>query len=179
MSGYVTSRASSRINGEWMDGLAHFSPCRTYRYGLERHWDRSGPTLLFVMLNPSKACAWVNDNTITRCIRYAREWGYGGFSVVNLFALIATDPRELRTAPDPIGPLNDSWIVSYAGASDRIVCAWGAHGCLDGRADAVLRLLDGFRDRLYCLKETKAGYPCHPLRLSADLAPIPYARKAG
>ncbi|KAA0997816.1 DUF1643 domain-containing protein [Paraburkholderia panacisoli] len=34
---------------------AHISDCGAYRYRLWREWDRSKPTLAFLMLNPSTA----------------------------------------------------------------------------------------------------------------------------
>ena len=66
-----------------------------YRYLLWREWnsDRAVPrlqrdrqTVSFIMLNPSRADAEVNDPTITRCINFALSWGYGRLEVVNLFA---------------------------------------------------------------------------------------------
>src|ERR1700730_4474366 len=47
---------------------AHISDCGTYRYRLWREWDRSLPTLAFLMLNPSTADHLTDDPTITRLI---------------------------------------------------------------------------------------------------------------
>lgn len=85
---------------------AVYSDCQTYRYALTWQW-APGPRLLWVMLNPSTASELVNDPTVERCERRARALGFGGFRVVNLFALRATDPRALRLADDPVGPGND------------------------------------------------------------------------
>lgn len=57
-----------------------------YRYLLWREWDISNKTVSFIMLNPSRADAQINDPTITRCINFALSWGYGRLEVVNLFA---------------------------------------------------------------------------------------------
>ena len=64
---------------------ATFSSCRTYRYSLSRIWDKKKKYVLFVGLNPSTADEEVDDPTIRRCINYAKNWGYGGFLMVNLF----------------------------------------------------------------------------------------------
>ena len=56
-----------------------------------------------------------------------------------------------------------------------ILCAWGAHGTLRGRAGDVRMLL---RDRpLHCLGMTQAGEPAHPLYLPYGRMPVPYGRE--
>lgn len=55
-----------------------------YRYLLWREWNSDRRTVSFIMLNPSRADAEVNDPTITRCINFAKFWGYGRLEVVNL-----------------------------------------------------------------------------------------------
>ena len=57
-----------------------------YRYWLWRLWDADLPHVCFCMLNPSKADAVTDDPTLRRCINFAKSWGYGSLSVVNLFA---------------------------------------------------------------------------------------------
>ena len=54
-----------------------------YRYLLWRECNTSNKTVSFIMLNPSRADAGVNDPTITRCINFAQSWGYGRLEVVN------------------------------------------------------------------------------------------------
>ena len=55
-----------------------------YRYLLWREWNnnhaldncyKEDKTVLFIMLNPSRANAELNDPTITRCINFAKAWG--------------------------------------------------------------------------------------------------------
>jgi len=81
---------------------AVLSDCGTYRYSLTRRWS-PGPLLGWVMLNPSRADALVDDPTIRRCVGFARRWGFAGIVVRNLYALRATDPRELSRHPAPVG----------------------------------------------------------------------------
>jgi hypothetical protein len=59
------------------------------------------------MLNPSTADERRDDPTIRRCIGFSRARGFGGKTVVNLFALRTPEPRDLREHADPIGPDND------------------------------------------------------------------------
>jgi hypothetical protein len=154
-----------------MTGGAAFSPDRRYRYRLWRRWDRSRPVVTFVMLNPSTADERRDDPTIRRCIGFARRWGFGGAEVVNLFALRATDPRELRTVRDPVGPENDRHIRRAIARAALVVLAWGTHGAVAQRARAVGLVASPRRPR--CLGWTRSGEPRHPLYLPAGAAPVP------
>ncbi|HET7674761.1 MAG TPA: DUF1643 domain-containing protein [Gammaproteobacteria bacterium] len=155
---------------------ATFSPCRTWRYGLWRIWQRNTSYCLFLMLNPSTATEYADDPTVAKCQRYARRWGYGGIYVCNLFAFRATDPRDMKHADDPIGPENNQFIVSKAVAADMgmIICAWGNHGTHLDRAAHVRDLLQRNGVPLHCLKQNANGEPAHPLYLKESLRPIPY-----
>jgi hypothetical protein len=157
-----------------MTGGAAFSRDRRYRYRLWRRWDRSRPPVAFCMLNPSTADARRDDPTIRRCIGFARDWGYGGIEVVNIFALRATDPRDLRSARDPVGPRNDAFILRAA-AGSPVVIAWGVHGALRDRASATLKLF-GARSRLLALGRTRSGAPRHPLYLRRGAVAAEYVR---
>jgi hypothetical protein len=138
----------------------------TYRYELWRTWDASAPVLAWVMLNPSTADAEADDPTIRRCIGFARRWHFGGIRVVNLFALRATDPRELREHGDPVGQDNDRTLAEVANTAEALVCAWGANTFAAARAEVVHDLIgDAMRwPRVpLCLGVTKGGAPRHPL----------------
>lgn len=154
---------------------ALFSPCRTWRYSLTRDVGLIGSgTVTFVMLNPSTADEEQDDPTIRRCIRFAREWGYARLAVVNLYGLRATDPREINTAEDPIGPDNDRVLGTVFGRSDLIVAAWGVHAAPE-RVAAVMGWPLGPR---FCLGLTKGGAPRHPLYVRADTRLVPYPPEA-
>jgi hypothetical protein len=152
-----------------MDTGAHFSRCRTFRYALWRRWAPAGPWVMLVGLNPSTADARRNDPTIRRCIGFARDWGYGGVWVLNLFAFRATDPRDLKAASDPIGPRNDAWLRRIAGRCERVVAAWGNHGRLLDRSEAVRAMLGA---RLSVIRLNAGGEPAHPLYLPKTLRPV-------
>lgn len=148
---------------------AEISPCGKYRYHLRREWDLDLPRVAFIMLNPSTADANDDDPTIRRCIGFAKAWGYGGLDVVNLYGYRATNPKELKNVPSPIGPHNDDTLLAIVPYVDRVICAWGAHG--GKRGDSVLRKLRQEGLVPMCLAKTKRGDPMHPLYLKADLLP--------
>ena len=154
---------------------ALYSPCERYRYALTRIWDGAGDRVLFVMLNPSTATEVQNDPTVERCERRARTLGFGAFRVCNIFAFRATDPKVMRTAPDPIGPDNDAAIAEGAAWADRIICAWGTHGAFLQRGAAVERLLRATAQPLFHLGLSKGGHPKHPLYIGYAQQPRPWA----
>lgn len=170
---------------KWMESLglagAAFSDDGRYRYHL---WRRFGTgdgrgRVLFCMLNPSVADHVRSDHTITRCLKYARMWGYGQLDVVNLFAYRATSAETLKAVPDPIGPDNDTVIGQVAQKATCVIAAWGAHTKFPSshakRDRDVLRLLsESCQAPIMCLHFTLVGDPGHPLMLPGDLEPIPY-----
>lgn len=157
-------------------GTAWFSPDRTYRYLLTRRWDVLKPVMAFVMLNPSTADAFQPDPTITRCAGFARREGCGGIEIANLFALRATDPRELAGHADPAGPDNDRMLADLGALSGVVVAAWGAHPAAISRGAAVARALTAAQPvvQVRCLGVTKDGHPRHPLYVRADAPLIPW-----
>ena len=154
---------------------AVFNEARTHRYLLTRRWARwaLGPAMTWIMLNPSTADAFADDPTIRRCISFARREGCGSLRVLNLFALRATDPRELRKHPDPVGPRNDQMIRSQP-RSAFTVAAWGADALAVERGQEVARLLAATAVPLSCLGVTSGGHPRHPLYIRADAPLIPW-----
>jgi len=150
---------------------AILSDDREYRYRLTRTWNVEKPTLAFIMLNPSTADETEDDPTITRCLGYAEDWGYGSLVVGNLFAYRATNRDELREVANPVGPENDRHLREIASEADRVVAAWGTDGSLRDREREVCGLLDV---DLYALNTTKHGHPNHPLYQPKDAEPEVY-----
>lgn len=149
-------------------------PPKKYRYVLWRIWDEKKPRLLFIGLNPSVADAVRDDRTITRCIDYARRWGYGSLYMVNLFALRSTNCDALYTEKDPVGPKNKKVIREFIKKTSCVVLGWGNHGTHLNQDKAVLTLVKN----PMCLKVTKEGQPGHPLYLHSRLNLIPYKNTA-
>ena len=125
---------------------------------------------MFLMLNPSTADEVRSDPTVTRCKGFAERWGYGALWVCNIFALRSPYPRALKGSLDPVGPMNDGYIMRHARDADRVVCAWGDFGLHLGRGERVLGMLDaeGMTDKTYHFGMTKRGQPKHPLYLAAE-----------
>lgn len=189
---------------EYVSKGAVISSCGLYRYHLWREWrlhpkpalwdmwteDDGSPVLdgvgeqlgepkfvLFVMLNPSTADGSEDDATISRCVAFAKAWGYDRMEVVNLFAYRATSPADMLKLShdvDPVGYRNEHFFGTAAYDADKIVCAWGNHGSHLGQDQTALGWLDAYRSNaeICCLKLTGRGQPSHPLYLKSDLVPF-------
>ena len=172
---------------EWLKGSlgwAFVSKDRLYRYHLTRSACPEGRrSVAFVMLNPSGADHCRTDSTVDSCISLAREWGFRTLEVGNLYALYATNPKDLRNADDPIGqPYNDDSLRCIATRCDEVVVAWGEQGKFLGRsnfkcrANHVLQLLRSAMEsarrspRIHRLIATATadGHPLHPARMSGE-----------
>lgn len=176
----AVERSGRMLLGAGVDAAtAEFSPDRVHRYALTRTWDAGTLPVLFCMLNPSTAGACSDDATVRRVVGYGRRWGAGGAIVVNLYALISTDPAGLRSHPDPVGPGNDEAILSWTQRPLlAAVAAWGAHVAAApggaARAARVTEMVCWSGHRLRCLAVTAGGHPGHPLRLPRDAPLTPW-----
>ena len=153
-----------------MEKKANISKDKIYRYTLSRTWDSTKPTVLFIGLNPSIADENIDDPTVTRCINFAKDWGYGTLLMANLFAFRSTYPKEIYLIDDPIGKDNDHYLLECVKQSDLIIACWGNNGTYMDREKIIKELVPN----LYCLQKNKNGTPHHPLRLPRDINPIPF-----
>lgn len=146
---------------------ANFSKCRKYRYLLEREWDASKPSVLFVMLNPSKADHKQDDPTIRRCIEFAKDLGFGSLCIANLFAYKATLPSDLAKAEEPNGKRNLEFLRKAKRKSDAVITAWGVSSVVKKLQPTIaLKLISSWDT--YSLGYCKDGTPRHPLYLRKE-----------
>jgi hypothetical protein len=175
IAGLISEKAS-RPDGI---GETTFDGERIYRYRLSRAWDNTRPGVCWIMLNPSTATAGVDDRTIARVVSFAKAWGFGSSTVVNLFAVRAGQPSTLTRVRDPVGPYNDATILEAASSAAHVVAAWGNHGTIPNpdtgfpRCEEVRHLLASAGIGLNCLTVTHRGQPGHPLYLPATVTPAP------
>jgi hypothetical protein len=146
-----------------------------HRYSLTRYWDY-GPPVVFVMLNPSTADGMVDDPTIRRCVGFARDWGFPGLVVVNLFTVRAADPADLVLAvkagkfgSDERATRDEHIRSAFAQSSSGPIAAWGAHKLASDERAGVMSLCPADRHWSH-LGVTSKGAPKHPLYLKKSTA---------
>lgn len=141
-----------------------------YRYCLTRVWDAEKPLLYFVMLNPSTADGDDDDPTIKKCVGFAKLNKFGGIMVFNLFALRATEPREMFLwREQAIGYENDEHLMKIPRGA-TVCCAWGTtahvYSWSQERIRCVKSILKSLGVRAKCVYKSGAitsERPWHPL----------------
>lgn len=155
---------------------------RLYRYTLWREWSmplidcacggcQNRKYVMFIGLNPSTADETRDDNTIRKCVKFARSWGYGALCMTNLFAYRATQPKEMKKYSRPIGDDNDKWLAACAHDAGIVIAAWGKDGTHLRRDITVERMMNS----LQCLGQNGDGTPKHPLYLKDTTVPEIYS----
>lgn len=137
------------------------SSCGNYRYWLSRIWDADTPIGMFVCMNPSKATAHYSDQTMGNCQNLAVHWGWGGFYIVNLYAYMVTDPKQLK-GHKGVDAINDQAILDVAAEVHHIVLAWGNGNIARGRQ--VKKMLAKYP--LNCIEKNLGGGYLHPSRVT-------------
>lgn len=149
-----------------------------FRFELTRQWLENGPLVLFIMLNPSTADHEKDDATIRKCRVLAKNWGFAGMKVCNLFPFRATDPKELLTAEDPTGGLtagmnnylNQVIIDQNNRDCAKTIFAWGNTPVVKKlfRKFPEYRPLPWLMQNIHYLNMSKDGAPMHPLYQRSD-----------
>lgn len=154
-----------RIFDDEERSAAAISDCGIYRYTLTREWDDTKPKLVWCMLNPSDADADKDDPTVRRVRGFTkREERYGGFIVVNVWALRTPDPKELHRKRGAFEPENLVAIKDVVHGRD-VVVAWGGSVRDGAGLRNVKRILAESAAAVFCLGYTETGQPRHPLML--------------
>lgn len=147
-----------------MRSNAIMSPDDKHRYMLSRVWDDTKGIVMFIGLNPSRADDKYNDPTITRCINFAKSWGFGGMFFANLYSFRTPYPNVLiENINDAVGVLCDMYLLDMIMCSDKIVCCWGSWNFIQEREKKVLSMIKS----PYCFGLNKDGHPKHPLYLKS------------
>lgn len=147
-----------------------------YRYTLTRATGVVSERKLAILgQNPSTATATTDDNTSRKWRSFARKWGFGQYTAVNIFAYRSTDPRQLskldRAGVNVVGFHNREHLAKVCENVDMLVIACGTPPWKRGveLAWSTLDYLQSMRD-LYVIRVT-GGLPWHALYLPGDLQP--------
>lgn len=136
---------------------------------------KNGEKKLFVIgLNPSTANKEESDTTVAKVEKVARNSGFDGFVMSNLYPLRSTDPNGLPTEVDPeLFQLNIDKIIAIAQneISPVFWAAWGGDIMLRPYLADALRTLGQTVEALNGQwvnygELRKDGHPKHPSRLA-------------
>lgn len=128
---------------------------------------------MFIGLNPSTAKEDEDDPTIRRVTRFAKDWNYGGFYMMNLFSFVTAYPEELEACKDPLCD-NDYWLKLHADECELVVACWGNFKEAEQRGKDVTKLLDR---TMMAFQINKNGSPKHPLYVAANKSLVNYIYK--
>lgn len=158
---------------------AVISDCGLYRYRLDRHVGAGRLVIAYLGVNGSTADGETDDHTVRKWTGFSRRIGAFRYIVGNAFGYRAKDVRALAEAADPVGPMNDEYLVEIISEADLIVPCWGRIGKapkrLQGRFDAVLSMARASGKPIKCFGLTRCGSPVHPLTLSYDTPLVDFA----
>lgn len=157
------------MNDLFEDKNALMSKDKTHRFVLWRIWDDELPKVAFIGLNPSTADAITDDPTIRRVRRFAKDWGYGGFYMLNLFTKITPYPKELARNGN-LNMTSEYWLRHYIAKSKEVVFAWGSNKLVKKRAANIAKMYP----HASALDINKNGSPKHPLYVKADIKRITF-----
>ncbi|AWN35743.1 DUF1643 domain-containing protein [Methylobacterium radiodurans] len=156
---------------------ADLSRCGLYRWTLTRTWSSEGGHVCFIGLNPSTADHRKDDPTVCRWMHFARSWGYGGFTAVNLYPFRSSTPDPCRAwsrwqengpdyhARDRLWE-NEDVVVREATTAALVVACWGAGAWDPMWADHVLEEIQNGEapwPDIHCFGLSKDGHPMHPM----------------
>lgn len=150
---------------------------KEYRYNLYKDWrtdksDCNDKKLICIMLNPSKAKCIEGDNTVTNIINYFsnKKFGFERLTILNLFALMDTKPKQLSKRESLYENLNIKFIreeLKSLNDHDIIFIGWGRienkAKYIKEQANKVLELLVPYEEQLRCFKDKDGIMPRHPV----------------
>ena len=165
----------------FLESNCFISKNKQYRWSLSFKISQSKKEIIFIGLNPSLSDTLFVDNTTKKIIKISKNNGYGKVNILNLFALISSDPSKLFIHKKPVGYLNNHFIcekLEYWSKTNNchLWLGWGNKGIFLDRNKKVSRIIikfyslkkDNFDKPLgpLFIKKTMKNHPIHPLYCS-------------
>ena len=154
---------------------------KIYRWSLSYKISKSKKEIIFIGLNPSLSDTVFLDNTTKKIIKISKNNNYGKVKLINLFALISSNPARLFNHKNPVGYLNNNHIFkNLKHWSENKNCdlwlGWGNKGKFLNRNKRILKKImqynsirkNNFDNPLgpLLIKKTIKDNPIHPLYCS-------------
>ena len=147
---------------------------KEYRWTLSYKISKSKKEIIFIGLNPSLSDSVFEDNTTKKIIKISRNYNYGQVKIINLFALISTNPDKLFTHKNPVGYLNNKHIYkNLKHWSENKNCdlwlGWGNKGIFQNRNRKISKKIMKF----YLIKKNYFKNPLGPLFIKKTIKDNP------
>lgn len=178
------------FGNEMMKRSADF-PAPDIRRSLTRNWGER-PHALVIGCNPSDAGADREDNTTRWLNAWFKLFGFGGYTIMNLWAKVSPHPAICKEwadweshgpdwyVRDEIFYHNLPALVAAAKGADQVFVCWGAiawdEDFVEHAIEEIQTGVEPWPD-LWCWGTTKSGAPKHPMargvhRIPRDQPPI-------
>lgn len=159
---------------------AVFSEDGLKRYILKKTWDESKPKMAVIMLAPSDASVVALDNSSMLVLNNSVRLGYGGVTILNLFATL--NDFSLRQA-EMEDPENLDAILKACQEADAVVYAPGvgkaSSKVFQRRQEQTLQALEPIEGKLHCLcdedGEARFQHPLSPAVRTWYISPFKVA----
>jgi len=140
------------------ESSAKFTPDNKHRLYLYRRWKITRPSAMVIGLNPSKADAFDDDQTIGFVKRVLNFNGFGSFYMVNLYTMITPYPSELIA--DNNLDYNILLWKELSQQVDSVIFAWGSF-----KTDGREKIAEDLFPKALCFNHLKNGAPRHAMYL--------------
>ena len=156
------------IEKDTIKAESHFNDERTHRYLCKRTWNKDKPSLAVIALNANFSDNIINDTTTGLIINnVARLESYGSVHILNLYSVLTNKLNFRYNSDDDLNHKeNDAQILKSAEECDKVVLCWGmaqnTNLRIAERARQVIKLLEPYKDKLYCLSDGNKKF-YHPL----------------
>lgn len=159
---------------------ATFSDDGTKRYLLTKTWDADKPKIAVIMMAPSEASGVSLDTTTMLVLNNTARMGYGGVTILNLFATLNDFDLKMAEVEDAE---NLQAIVDAAKEADLLIYAAGVgkatNKLFQMRQRQVLEALKPMENKLFCLcnkqGEARLQHPLSPAVRTWELSPLKVA----
>ena len=147
---------------------------KEYRWSLSYKISKSKKEVIFIGLNPSLSDSVFLDNTTKKIIKISSKYNYGKIKLINLFALISSNPKKLFNHKNPVGYLNNKYIyknLKYWSENNNcdLWLGWGNKGNFLNRNKEISKKIMNF----YSIKKNNFENPIGPLFIKKTIKDNP------
>jgi hypothetical protein len=147
---------------------------KLYRWSLSYKISQSTKEIIFIGLNPSLSDEFFLDNTTKKIIKISKNNNYGKVKLINLFALISSNPERLFNHKNPVGYLNNNYIYkNLKHWSENKNCdlwlGWGNKGKFLNRNKKIAKKIMQYN----LIRKNNFGKPLGPLFIKKTIKDNP------